>query len=92
MSPALAVSGLLYAALQVCHPGGLPDWLNAATPRCATAGATLRLDRQQAAELADLTAAAWWECQQADEDGHPLAVTFGTACQETLAMLETTTG
>ncbi|MEU5091133.1 hypothetical protein [Streptomyces sp. NPDC021356] len=92
MSLTLAVSGPLYAALQMCHPGGLPDWLNAATPRCATAGVPLRLDQQQAEELADLTAAAWWECQQADDDGHPLVITFGTACQETLATLETAVG
>ncbi|MFF1737858.1 hypothetical protein [Streptomyces sp. NPDC058247] len=92
MSLTFPASGPLYAVLQVCHPGGLPDWLNAAIPRCATAGAPLRLDRQQAAELVDLTAAAWWECQQAADDGHPLAVTFGTACQEALAMLGTTVG
>lgn len=92
MSVPLPVSGPLYAALQVCHPGGLPGWLNAATPRCATAGAPLRLGQQQAAELADLTAAAWWECQQADDDGHPLLVTFGTACQEALATLGSTAG
>ncbi|MFI8944802.1 hypothetical protein [Streptomyces syringium] len=92
MSVPLPASGPLYAALQVCHPGGLPGWLNAATPRCATAGAPLRLEQQRAAALADLTAAAWWECQQAGDDGHPLVVTFGTACQETLAMLETSIG
>lgn len=90
MSITLPAPGPLYAALQVCHSSGLPDWLNDVTPRCATAAAPLQLDEQQAEQLAELAAAAWWECQQADDDGHPLVAAFSTACEEALALLERT--
>ncbi|MFE2529466.1 hypothetical protein ACFXEL_35165 [Streptomyces sp. NPDC059382] len=92
MSVTLSVSGTLHAALQMCHPGVLPGWLDAATPRCATMNAPLQLDENQAAELADLIASAWWECEQAEGDSLPLTAAFSAACQEALAMLETPAG
>lgn len=77
--------GPLLAALQACG-GAQPAWLTAVTPRCATGAAPLDLDDDQAEQLADLSAACWWECQQAadPECPDPFTTAFATACEDFL--------
>ncbi|MDX2692215.1 hypothetical protein [Streptomyces ipomoeae] len=88
MTITVAVPGTLHAALTVCTPGGPPAWLAAAAPRCATAHrGVLQLDGGRADQLADLAAAAWWECQQADGDGEPFTTVFAQACAAVLDSL-----
>ncbi|MFF4902596.1 hypothetical protein [Streptomyces sp. NPDC001068] len=80
--------GPLYAALQVCHPGpgALPDWLHRRVPRCAT-GTVVELADDHEEQLADLVAAALWECQQAEGDGEPFTTLFAEACDAFLDSL-----
>jgi hypothetical protein len=87
MTITIPAFGTLHAALQACHPAGLPDWLISASPRCGGAAEPLHLDEHQAEELADLTAAVLWECQQ-DPDSDPLSRSFASVCEETLNLLE----
>jgi hypothetical protein len=79
------VPGDLYAALQVCFPGGgLPAWL-AAGPRCATGAEPIPVDGVgRAEELADLVALAWWELLQ-DPGDDPFTTLFTTACARYLS-------
>ncbi|QDN84370.1 hypothetical protein [Streptomyces sp. RLB3-6] len=84
MSVTGRIPGMLYAALQTCHPGGLPAWVNDATPRCSMAAGPLQLDAARAAQLADLVAAVLWECQQADGEGEPFTSAFAKACEAVL--------
>lgn len=72
--------GVLYAALQVCHPapGALPAWLHRRAPQCAT-GAVLDVDQEHTEQLADLAAHAWWECLQ-DGGTDPFTRAFTTTC------------
>ncbi|MFE7447794.1 hypothetical protein ACFU7X_45865, partial [Streptomyces chartreusis] len=87
-SVAVAAPGVLHAALAVCHPDSLPAWLTKASPRCGTGpGGTLHLDAAAAEEMADLAAAAWWECQQAVGDGDPFTTVFAQACEAVLDSL-----
>ncbi|WP_084906484.1 hypothetical protein [Streptomyces sp. CB03238] len=75
----------LYAALQVCFPhGGLPGWLTAADPRCGTGAAPIPVDADQADELADLVALAWWELLQ-DPGDDPFTKLFTAACARHLS-------
>ena len=80
-----AVPSDLYAALQVCFPGGgLPRWL-AAGPRCATGVESIPVDgASRAEELADLVALAWWELLQ-DPGDDPFTERFTTACARHLS-------
>ncbi|TGN72206.1 hypothetical protein E5083_30160 [Streptomyces bauhiniae] len=87
MSVTLPDPGRLHAALQACHPAGLPEWLTAASPRCGTSAPPLRLDADQAEELADLAALVLWECQQAEGDTDPFTTTFAAACEQALTFL-----
>ncbi|MFF3256485.1 hypothetical protein ACFYWP_37140 [Actinacidiphila glaucinigra] len=88
MTVTVAVPGTLYAALAVCHPNTLPTWLTATTPRCATGHhALLQLDGDRASQLADLIAAALWECEQAGDDGEPFTSLFAQACRDGLDSL-----
>lgn len=85
---AVAAPGVLHAALAACHPEGLPAWLRKTSPRCGTGpGGTLHLDAAAAEELADLAAAAWWECQQAEGEGEPFTTLFAEACATVLDSL-----
>ncbi|MFD4555313.1 hypothetical protein ACFWP5_13500 [Streptomyces sp. NPDC058469] len=85
---AVAAPGVLHAALAMCHPEGLPAWLTKASPRCGTGpGGTLHLDAAAADELADLAAAALWECQQAAGEGEPFTGLFAEACTAVLDSL-----
>ncbi|MFJ3182539.1 hypothetical protein ACIPJN_29690 [Streptomyces sp. NPDC086796] len=79
--PAVAISGELHAALNSCFPQNLPGWITATAPRCGT-GSTTSIDvtAHQEQELADLTALAWWECEQAVGDADPFAAVFAEAC------------
>ncbi|MEW1552253.1 hypothetical protein [Streptomyces tsukubensis] len=80
--------GVLHAALSLCHPGPRPAWLTTARPHCGTGpGTTLHLDAAAAGEMADLAAAALWECQQADGDGEPFTTLFAGACAAALDAL-----
>ncbi|MFJ4745409.1 hypothetical protein [Streptomyces sp. NPDC088775] len=76
----IRLPGVLYAALQVCHPapGALPAWLHRRAARYAT-GAVVDVGQEHAEELADLVAHAWWELQQ-DDTGDPFAAAFTAAC------------
>jgi hypothetical protein len=85
---AVAAPGVLHAALATCAPAPLPAWLTEAAPRCGTGpGGTLHLDTAAAEDLADLAAAAWWECQQAEGEGTPFAAAFAEACAAVLDSL-----
>ena len=77
----IRLPGVLYAALQVCHPtpGALPHWLHRRAPQCAT-GAAVDVGPEHAEELADLVAHAWWELQQDDVPGDPFTAVFTAAC------------
>ncbi|MGW3154570.1 hypothetical protein [Streptomyces sp. NPDC001089] len=84
----VAVPGVLYAALAACHAEALPVWLAKAAPRCGTGpGGTLHLEAAAADELADVAAAALWECQQADGEGEPFTTLFAKACAAVLDSL-----
>ncbi|MFE0453114.1 hypothetical protein ACFW2D_17875 [Streptomyces sp. NPDC058914] len=88
MTVTVQMPGVLHAALAACHPGGLPPWLTQASPRCGTGhGGVLQLGTTAADELADLTALAWWECQQADGEGEPFTSLFTEACAAVLDSL-----
>lgn len=78
--------GVLYAALQVCHPapGALPEWLHRRAPRCAT-GTVVELPAEHQEQLADLVAQTWWECLQ-DGGTDPFTDAFAAACQEYLGI------
>ncbi|KUF17412.1 hypothetical protein [Streptomyces silvensis] len=87
MTVKLPAPGRLHAALQACHPAGLPDWLTATSPRCGTAAPAVQLDDDQAEELADLAALVLWECQQAEGDTDPFTRVFAAVCEEVLTLL-----
>jgi hypothetical protein len=79
--PAVTLTGELHAALHSCFPERLPEWLTATTPRCGTGSTTaIDLTAEQEQELAELTALAWWECEQAVGDADPFAAVFAEAC------------
>ncbi|WP_433406974.1 hypothetical protein [Streptomyces sp. CA-146814] len=81
-----AVPAALYAALQVCFPcGGLPEWLTAAGPRCATGAAQILIEGDgRAEEFAGLVALAWWELLQ-DPGDDPFTDLFTRACANYLS-------
>ncbi|MFF3127791.1 hypothetical protein ACFVRD_37105 [Streptomyces sp. NPDC057908] len=81
-----AVPADLYGALQVCFPGGgLPEWLTAAGPCCATGAVPIPVGSvSRAEELADLVALAWWELLQ-DPGDDPFTELFTRACARYLS-------
>ncbi|MEH0589812.1 hypothetical protein QA942_39605 [Streptomyces sp. B21-106] len=57
---AVAASGVLHAALAVCHPEPLPAWLTKTSPRCGTGpGGTLHLDAAAAEDVLTFAGVAW---------------------------------
>lgn len=81
-----AVPADLYAALQVCFPGGgLPEWLTAAGPGCGTGAALIPVDGDSRAnELRDLVALAWSELLL-DPGDDSFTKLFTTACARYLS-------
>ncbi|GGZ83723.1 hypothetical protein [Streptomyces rubiginosohelvolus] len=83
------IDSTVYAALQVCHPhpGALPDWIkkSRAPARCAMDRRLVAAARtpEEAEQLADLVAHAWWECIQ-DGDPNPFSKPLAAACERYL--------